>query len=265
MFSKKARRWLGRERKRKTKVDFELFEERMLLNAQMFPVELTTDTTTMPTPMFTLRWAVEQAEMTGNADSTIAFQIPSGSGSVISLAGALPMITQQTIVDGTTESAFQPGVTIQIDGRSVASPSDGFMLASGSDHSTIKGLMITEFTNGIDIESTNDTISDNLIGTDGNPTHSTFGNQVGVLIDGSNGGSAATIGGMAGAANTIGFNTTDGVGIIGTGAGNNLVLGNFIGTNLSSADLGNGVGVAISDSDNMIGQAVPATPSVPIP
>ena len=95
----------------------------------------------------------------------------------------------------------------------------------------------------------------NFIGT--NASGANLGNTGdGVLIDSV--ASNNTIGG----ANTIGFNGT-GIEILGSGAISNVVLGNFIGTNASGANLGNtGDGVLIDNlaSNNTIGGG--ATPSV---
>ena len=109
---------------------------------------------------------------------------------------------------------------------------------------------------GIHIESSGDTITDNLIGTDGKPNHQNLGDKQGIFVNGANGGTGATIGGTPPpACNTIGFNTAAGVSIGGAGTTGNVVIGNFIGTDAAGDDLGNQVGVTIGASSNTVGQA----------
>ena len=106
---------------------------------------------------------------------------------------------------------------------------------------------------GIDITGSGaigNVVQGNFIGT--NASGADRGNTIdGVRIE--NSASNNTIGG----ANIIGFNPTAGIliGLIGSGATGNVVLGNFIGTNTSGANLGNGDGVLIenSASNNTIG------------
>ena len=83
----------------------------------------------------------------------------------------------------------------------------------------------------------------NFFGT--NASGDNLGNSVGVLINsGSN-----TIGGTAlGYPNVFGFNTSSGLEIDGPNTTANIVLGNFFGTNASSANLGNSNGITIPGS-----------------
>src|SRR5205807_2610290 len=79
-------------------------------------------------------------------------------------------------------------------------------------------------------------------------------NRLGVIIDGA---SNNIIGGTAPAArNVISGNTEIGVGILNTGTTNNVVQGNFIGTDVngtSALDNGNGVEVRSGAQNNTIG------------
>ncbi|HKS42340.1 MAG TPA: HYR domain-containing protein [Blastocatellia bacterium] len=98
---------------------------------------------------------------------------------------------------------------------------------------------------GVTIIGNGNSVQGNFIGTDASGT-GILGNKLGgMLIVGSNnlvGGAAA------GARNIISGNNPDGVQIAGAGSSNNVIQGNFIGTDVSgTADLGNGrVGVLIS-------------------
>ena len=96
-------------------------------------------------------------------------------------------------------------------------------------------------------------IQGNLIGTNAAGT-SAVGNQVGILL---NGAPNNTIGGtVPGARNIVSGNSSIGVHINGAASSGNVVLGNYIGTDVTgTADLGNGFhGVAIQDAPgNTIG------------
>ncbi|MEL6610904.1 MAG: CSLREA domain-containing protein, partial [Bacteroidota bacterium] len=101
--------------------------------------------------------------------------------------------------------------------------------------------------------TTGNTVQGNFIGT--NADGDNYGNRNGIWILG--GASNNSIGGSAaGAANTIGHNSEQGLILQNTGTSNNTIQGNFIGTNAAGADLGNGaIGVRIlfGPSDNTIG------------
>ena len=183
-----------------------------------------------------LAQAIINANLAGG--NVITFAIPSGP-LVISPTSAfpLPAITKSVIVDGTTEAG------IIIDGAGLSQ--DGFVLAPGSDSSTIKGLTIQNFGKAaVHIQSSHDTIAGLVVGTTG------LGNQTGIMIDG---GSNVIIGGTTtAAANTIGFNAQQGIQIL--GGGNNIVEGNFIGTDAALASQGNGIGVlVVNSSGNTVG------------
>ena len=167
------------------------------------------------------------------------------SGLTISPASVLPTIGNQVTINGMTE----PGV--EINGGGVQS-FDGLTLGTNSQDSVVTGLTISNFNgSGIHVESADDTITDDQIGTNSAGTAAGPGNNVGIFIDGTNGGSAATIGGTAAInANIIGFNSVAGVSISGS---SNVVEGNFIGTNSAGANLGNASGISVSSTPNTIG------------
>ena len=114
-------------------------------------------------------------------------------------------------------------------------------------------------TAGLEIAGPNDLVGGNLFGTDASGAN--VGNVVGLLLQATLntiGGTAAntTIGGTAsGAANIFGFNSSAGLQITGSGATNELVVGNLFGTNRGGANLGNAVGVLLQSANNTIGGA----------
>ena len=201
-----------------------------------------------------LRAAIGNANR--NAGQTISFAIPASLATsptsdifAILLSSALPTISVTTTIDGTTDSTLGgPAAVVQINGG--GGNFDGLILSASGD--TITGLDIVNFLGaGIHIESKNETITDNLLGTDATGSTAGPGNQVGIFIDG---GSDNTIGGTtSGVTNTIGFNTLAGISISGRAATGNLILGNFIGTNSTGGNLGNPIGISISSADNTIG------------
>ena len=166
---------------------------------------------------------------------------------------ALPTITDQVNLDGTSDRTFLglpaagPPV-IQLNG--IDTSGDGLVLGStpaspsvggtSSAGSTIIGLDIYNFTggSGIHIQTNDNLITGNFLGTDVNGTAAGPGNGDGVVID--NSASNNTIGGTgAGAGNVISGNSGDGIDISSDG---NFVQGNKIGTNAAgTAALGNGI------------------------
>jgi hypothetical protein len=192
-------------------------------------------------------------------DTRIQFNIPASDPNYSDATGNFTIrlltpltISTQVFIDGTTEAIDEhlPGAVIQITDGTGSLPY-GINLMTGSDGSTIEGLDIEGFHAGagILIGSTDNTIDDNWIGTDA--AGDNLGDDEGVVID----AAGNTIGGTAaGAGNTIGYNSAAGVSISGASATDNLVEGNDIGTNGAASNLGNGVGVVLSDDPgNTIG------------
>jgi hypothetical protein len=228
-------------------------------------------TTTADNALVPIVGSLRQVIMAVNANppvagttSPITFAIPTSDPGfnpstgiwTISPASALPPIVVPVSLDATT----QPGPTtggplIELDGGGRLA--DGLELGSSgllsSAGSMIKGLDIVGFgIAGIHIESPNDLIIDDVLGTNAGGTAAGPGNSIGVLIENTQGN---TIGGSAAGADVIGSNTSAGVSITGVGAVGNLVAANLIGSNSAGALLGNGMGIIIDGgaSGNTIG------------
>ena len=205
-----------------------------------------------------LRQAILDANANAGAD-TIVFNLP-GPKYTIAPASNLPIITDPVTIDGTTQPGFAGSPIIELKGA-IAGPANGLVITGGS--STVRGLVINLFrkhhdvsTSGIGIliyKNGGNVIEGNFIGTNVDGTDA-LGNDIGVDIRSDENG----IGGAtAGAGNVISGNTKDGV-LIWNGASQNLMSGNFIGTDITGTKpLGNyGDGVHILDgstSDNLIG------------
>jgi len=110
--------------------------------------------------------------------------------------------------------------------------------------SSVAGAVITG------ASATGNVLTGNFFGT--NASGANLGNTVGVAI----GSAGNVIGGtVLGSANIFAFSSAAGVTIAGPDAAGNVLLGNFIGTNASGANFGNGIGVVIGSAGNTIGGA----------
>jgi hypothetical protein len=207
-----------------------------------------------------LREAIFAANNTANANANspdrIYFNIPGGGVRTINLASQLPFITRSVIIDGTTQRGYAGMPLVEVDGQGTIA--EGLYLDTGSDGSTIKGLILNRFQWAIDIDgSSNNVVTGNFLGTDATGTVAK-GNWVGVWVGTSNN----RIGGTTAAdRNIISGNTIDGVQISGAAGGTgNVVLGNYIGLDVTgTADLGNtnqGIALYNGAKDNIIGGTV---------
>ncbi len=182
----------------------------------------------------------------------------------IQVNSALPDISKAVVLDGTTQTGFVDSPIIELDG-SIAGGTDGLWITSSG--STVRGLVINGFNNGIEISwAGNNQILGNYIGTDISGTIAVGNDGDGVEIyEAANN----TIGGTTDAdRNIISGNAGAGVNVnafpgSGTAIGNT-VLGNFIGTDVTGTrSLSNGTGVLLSYAgSNTIGGATVAARNV---
>ncbi|HLQ43453.1 MAG TPA: DUF4347 domain-containing protein, partial [Planctomycetaceae bacterium] len=196
-----------------------------------------------------LRQAITNANGLAGTD-TITFNIAGAGVHTITLASALPTITDKVIIDGYT----QPGASantlttgdnavlkIELDGNSLNAA--GLTLGAGSSGSTIQGLSIVNFDggasgHGILVLSNNNLIAGDFIGLRADGTTALGSSSDGIEI---NGASGNTIGGSNPADRNVisGSTANDGVQIW-NGATNNTIRGNYIGTDASGTlDRGN--------------------------
>lgn len=196
-----------------------------------------------------LRWAITQANATGN--SIIAFAIaPTGAGGgakTITLATPLPVITSKTFVDGWSQggSTYSATPLIEIIGQNVP---DSYGLNIQADNCSVRGLAINRFGNttgngfgiGIIGAHTGSWIYGCMLGTDPTGTIARGNGQGGISL--SSGGTrlGSNLDGVndAAEANVISANAFEGVLVT---SSNNAITGNFIGTDITgAARLGNG-------------------------
>jgi hypothetical protein len=170
-------------------------------------------TTTNDTGPDSLRQAITEANASPGSD-IIAFNI-SGTGLTISLASALPDITDPVVVNGTNQPGFAGAPIVELNGASVAAGVDGLHIVTSN--CVIRGLVINRFKgNGIEIA----TNGFNLV----------EGCYIGLGLDGT----------------TVRANTLNG--ILVTNSANNIIGGTNAVGNLSD-----GISLIYSPHDNLIG------------
>ena len=205
----------------------------------------------------TLRAAIMEANASPGTD-TISFNIPGEGPHTISPTYGFDFIFDPVIIDGTTQPGFSGIPIVELDGSNAGPDAYGIVIYAGS--STVRGVVINRFAlTGIDLDvNGGNIIQGNYIGTDltGTVDH---GNGVnGIAI--SQGSRGNLIGGTAaGKGNLISGNGEFGIIIVDPGSNDNVMQGNFIGTDVNGAvDLGNtsvGVVIGAGASDNVLGGA----------
>ena len=199
-----------------------------------------------------LRDAITNANATAGKD-TISFNIPGPGIKVITLLTSLPDITDSVVIDATTQPGYAGSPLIELDGLQTGA--SGLVIKAGG--STVKGLVIGNFNEfGIWLNNCdNNIIQGNYIGINATGTLARV-NDTNLLLSNS---SNNLIGGTTAAArNVISAARFAGLEI---GGSNNVIQGNFIGTNAAgTARFDNTTGISISSSpfiNNVIGGTTP--------
>ncbi|MCH7485319.1 MAG: right-handed parallel beta-helix repeat-containing protein, partial [Chloroflexi bacterium] len=191
--------------------------------------------------------SLREALLDTTGGETISFSIPGAGPHVIQPTSALPGLTDSVSIDGYTQpgaspnsaAAWQPGnasLQIVLDGSAIAGDANGLFI--GGTSVSIRGLVIQNFSrDGIMVGAfANGTIQGNYIGTDHTGTVALPNGSSGVNVHGSN----TAVGGTAPAdRNLISGNTASGIEMAGEGP--ILIVGNFVGTDVTgTAALPNG-------------------------
>lgn len=199
-----------------------------------------------------LREAITNANATVGKD-TISFDIPGSGIKVITLLTSLPDITDAVIIDGSTQPGYAGSPLIELDGLQTGA--SGLVIKAGG--STVKGLAIGNFNEfGIWLNNCdNNVIQGNYIGINAAGTLARV-NDTDLLLSNS---SNNLIGGTTAVArNVISASRFAGLDI---GGSNNVIQGNFIGTNAAgTAKFENTTGISISSApfiNNVIGGTAP--------
>ncbi len=161
-------------------------------------------------------------------------------------ASGLPGITEALIIDGTTEPNFAGTPIIELNGGNLGTLVNGLYLDSGSDGSTVQGLIINRFTGtGIEINGANNqTIQGNWVGLDATGTLASANGVNGIYALNSTG---HLIGGTTAAErNVISGNTERGIYFDNTD--NSTIAGNYIGTDVAGTGDVNGTASDVKNS-----------------
>jgi len=185
----------------------------------------------------------------------IVFNIPGAGPHTIIPTSALPAITEPVFIDGLTQPetsnvAWPPTLKVVLNGSSSGASANGLTLGVNALFSTLRGLVINQFGgSGIDIQSHNNTIQCNFLGTDATGT-ARMSNGYGLKIL----SSSNQIGGTTPETRNLISGNGNGIALLGP---TNRVEGNFIGTDVTGTlDLGNGAsGVRVADSADPEGNA----------
>lgn len=197
--------------------------------------DTTNNPTTMPpTPpsgITTLRAAIDQINF--DHGGGISFAI--GSGHQVIVTSGLPPIQYPVVIDGTTQPGYAGKPLIEIRGT----PLSGFdglgIYGSGS---TVKGLVVNSFLgSGIRLVGSNDLVTNCYVGTDFTGAVAMGNGGSGIVT---NNGSNDTIGGTgANERNLVSNNVYLGIEI--ESGSNNLIIGNYVGTDITGMlPMGNG-------------------------
>jgi hypothetical protein len=209
-------------------------------------------------PECTLRASIQETNATPGAD-TIDFDVPTTAVATISPASQLPTITEAVTIDGYSQQGAKPN-TLAVGNDAVLKvelrgPGSGSGLRIGAANSTVKGLAINGWGEGVHISesgATGNKVVGNYVGTDASGAQ-VPGNYHGVyIIEAPNN----VVGGATAAErNIISGNDSQGVRIEGANATGNKVVGNYVGTDKNgTAPLGNtDFGVYVSAPNNTIG------------
>ncbi len=173
-----------------------------------------------------LRQAILDANASNGVD-IITFQIPGTPPFAISPVSPLPAITESATLDATTQPGYTTQPVVELIGSSAGASTIGLRLG-GNGNITVRGLAINRFdADGIRLESPDNVVQGNYIGTDVTGTIARGNGQYGIFVWNV---SSNLIGGLNLAdRNVLSGGNDTGVYILnGTG---NLVQGNYIGIN----------------------------------
>ncbi len=204
----------------------------------------------------TLRWAIEQANITAGAN-TINFNIGGAGVHTITVTSDFPIITNSVIINGMTQSGASCGTSpgtaallIEVRGSGLFSG-----LVISTTNTTLRGLIINGFSDaGVIINGNNNTITCDFIGTNAAGSAALANDGDGVRIS----GGSNTIGGTtAGTGNLISGNGGSGIQITSANGKNNSITGNYIGTNAAGtariANVTSGVYITAGATTNTVG------------
>src|SRR6476469_660867 len=235
-----------------------------------------------------LRDAIQQANSNPGLD-TINFNIPGTGPYTITLNQALPVITSPVIIDGKSQPGYAGKPLIELNGSLLQQPgsssagNSNFLTgldlgksplggAEDSSGSTIQGLVINGFGkggnligHGIGVQTNNNIIQDNYIGTDISGTTAVGNTFAGIRIQSytqNNPPNVVTpITGNIISRNVISGNGFTGIFVAREGVSNTKITGNYIGTDatgtIALGTEGDGILLLGKNGNNTIGGTAP--------
>jgi uncharacterized repeat protein (TIGR01451 family) len=195
-----------------------------------------------------LRQAILDSNAISGTTNSVSFQMTGTGVQTIELLSPLN-ITAPVVLDATTQPGFAGSPVIALDGANETTAGSAIIISAGD--STVSGLSINGFSGyGLEIQNKGgDTIANCVVGTGSPAAVNGFNSSGGILING--------VGGNSVVSNLISGNKGYGITLQGSGAINNQVRANFIGTNQSgtvaAANSGGGVQISQGASSNTIG------------
>ena len=223
----------------------------LILSQLAVPAATFTVTTLDDSGAGSLRQAMLDANASPGAD-VILFDIAAGTRTILP-SSQLPTITDPVMIDGSSQPGYLDHPLIDLNGSVAGSSAIGLLVTGGG--CTIRGLAIHNFgSHGIQLQTKGgNKVEACFIGTESTGSQA-FGNGGrGIMILNS---ATNTIGGsVVSQRNLISGNSSAGVRIEGASSTNNLVQGNFIGTDVTgTSKIGNDNGVTVYNaSRNIIG------------
>jgi len=194
----------------------------------------------VPPADYTLRDAIDLSNMT-SGPNVVDFDI-TDAPPTIDLLGPI-QINTPVVIDGSTQPGYNGTPVVELNGV-VAGVNDAIEI--DGDQTTVRDLAIVDFPGtGVVIYGNDNTVQGNFIGVDpsGTTADGNLANQVDVL------GASNTVGGTTAAERNIiaGTPTTDvpTVTIDGAGATNNVIEGNYIGTDVTGKTVVGDAGTAV--------------------
>ncbi len=174
-----------------------------------------------------LRDAINIANASPGPDA-IFFNIPGVGNQFLLPSSPLPVITDQLLLDATTQFGFVDAPLVELSGDAAGPNANGFEFGPGSDNSRLRGFIINRFSdNGVSVAASSVTIAGNYIGTDQSGTSPASNVFNGIILQPSLANNT-TIGGLnPGDRNVISGNNSNGIfawSVTGT-----TIQGNYIG------------------------------------
>ncbi len=211
----------------------------------------------------TLREAIEAANDMPNVDGpdVIEFDIAGSGPHTISPDSALPALTDDVLIDGTTEPDYAGTPVIEIDGSGAGEGVDGLLIGFSTTGVTLRGLAINRFDgDGIAVFGSGAAIEGSYIGVDPDGTTAAGNGDRGVFASGAN-DLRIGIGIDVGSGNVISSNGWHGVSISGgsveTPVTGVVIAGNKIGTNAAGdgalGNATNGIFLGASTQEAQVG------------